>query len=1571
MHASKGGKVYMKNKIKILVIFLGCLLLMSNIAVATSAFTLAKTSSTRPTEDNIDKSLIEEDTAIETNEEEKLIPPTEKEETNIDYEVKQEITPSLEEDITPVYSNEEESFELIEDKITIKQSSFQGQQQTLPLANAGGPYSGDTGTQISFSASTAVISPGTSYTWDFGDGNTGCGLETTHTYANPGRYIAVFTVTKSSGQTYIDITPIYIGIENDHLIPNGKCCYYATAGKPIVFDASLSTSTDPNLPIVSYKWYMGDGTICYGRKAIHTYEEPGAYFVQLEVTDSAGNTRRDVLHADIDCKLEKMEDFLDYSHDIMDAILLFIDEIKNQFLYSILNVKIVTEHNGNKKVTTVLNGNNLPQIDVNNDGTYDLKVEDISFFTFGQTYSDFTGRYSISWESSFSVNIFESGAIKDEDDFSISLQFTFGQYVAYLLNIEEPTVDIGYSSEAGQKKTNGFTITHQFRPYLLERFWLYMNSQNNNQNTPQPMPVGGETTTYEPLPFGTPTQNKNTGSDPLFAPMVTTPMTTDVTGDGEQIFVSKSTLILKARQYLQYTTDDADFYPEHEVGIRDIDAETETFSLYVSFTKNSNTQTKLELSFDNFVDSTVKSKRFYDVAFQGYDNGNEKTLTLTLSRKNNGRTASLGVIINPIQNFVSYVDHKKDSNGVYTLDWLINNPPENLVFFVKSEDSWGDYNSNYIYVEKIPESLTLELLPLLEDGYLSITRQGADEFKVGIKNDLNDPTVNFYLTHPHIECINIEWKLLSQPRSIKLETETEGLAIYAEIKDITQEHQRIFFEATVQESLDLEMEWSFMQGYFSVRKSQTSVDFTLEYLRDKVVSLIATGLFIGTAENGFTIDFNGFEGDGKIQIDTGRELLLHISAENLYTESFLLADLHFKREGHMLLEWDQEKTLLIDSSQELKLSNLNFNTQNFKFTADEISLAANSAFDLQLDKESQLNIGSRNNINLSNINVEIGYWSGSLEYARSMGTFNIEFIPGNKYLKVNSASTLDLGLFRMVFDDINTPNNNIDFGLDAFNTKSERIIWFDFSSNTPKLGIEGKNQLELDNLYLRIGPRNNPNIDFNIDSFAMNADGQIYSEFNAEYFYVSSDVDFDWNISIQTLNFGNWEIDGSLSGEGTMNITEWEPGQSGMITFSISKAIEHNLKIIHNHLTVELGNVNLNPGLTTIKWQREQDFSNGYFNITNDGVTGNLALCKITYADPTNPIEFEIGNISIQPGTLRIEWLTQVSNVKILEIINELTINLDLIKLRWADKTITIGSIGLNPGQFKTTFDTLNKRITLNNGMNAFGPLCTYEDADRKLSVDLVNLVNDYDKTMTLRWFEDTNDGKIIGVSLDTDGADLVDWITFESIKYDTDGATGRRISLGGLRADNFKIMKNANNHVDITGKIYIANHITFSRLVNIETDQWENLDIEWDLQSELKMIRFESEFDLTINLIDFEIGDIKFTANACLTDYMEVKWKLAEGPSAQKEFHFDTDGATLSSLNFRILGPDNKGIEIMGGGIWAENFYVKWQAWPPQQADLQVGGEIGYDTVTIYGTQNGSNWIEIWPFASGSQYTE
>ncbi len=71
-----------------------------------------------------------------------------------------------------------------------------------PLCEAGGPYTAAAGSPAVFDG-TGSSDPdgGLTYSWDFGDGGQGSGANPSHTYANPGTYVATLCVMDTAGHT--------------------------------------------------------------------------------------------------------------------------------------------------------------------------------------------------------------------------------------------------------------------------------------------------------------------------------------------------------------------------------------------------------------------------------------------------------------------------------------------------------------------------------------------------------------------------------------------------------------------------------------------------------------------------------------------------------------------------------------------------------------------------------------------------------------------------------------------------------------------------------------------------------------------------------------------------------------------------------------------------------------------------------------------------------------------------------------------------------------------------------------------------------------------------------------------------------------------------------------------------------------------------------------------------------------------------------------------------------------------------------------------------------------------------
>ena len=123
------------------------------------------------------------------------------------------------------------------------------------------------------------MGPNFSYTWDFGDSNTGTGPAPTHTYAAPGTYYVCLAVLDSAGfcnDTICDSVVVNI------VPPSCPSSFtYSDQGNGNVF-----FTADPFDFGATYDWDFGDGNLAQGFVTTNQYASPGAYYVCLTYTSA-------------------------------------------------------------------------------------------------------------------------------------------------------------------------------------------------------------------------------------------------------------------------------------------------------------------------------------------------------------------------------------------------------------------------------------------------------------------------------------------------------------------------------------------------------------------------------------------------------------------------------------------------------------------------------------------------------------------------------------------------------------------------------------------------------------------------------------------------------------------------------------------------------------------------------------------------------------------------------------------------------------------------------------------------------------------------------------------------------------------------------------------------------------------------------------------------------------------------------------------------------------------------------------------------------------------------------------
>ena len=152
--------------------------------------------------------------------------------------------------------------------------------------------SGEEPLDVQFDASNSSDPDGSivSYSWDFGDGSTGAGLEAEHTF-HEGTYVVTLTVRDDDGATDTVNATIEV-TERENQPPTASFTADPTNGTaPLDVRFDAGDSSDPDGTIESYHWdfneYTSEGS---GEVTFNTFDYSGEFVVELTVTDEDGET---------------------------------------------------------------------------------------------------------------------------------------------------------------------------------------------------------------------------------------------------------------------------------------------------------------------------------------------------------------------------------------------------------------------------------------------------------------------------------------------------------------------------------------------------------------------------------------------------------------------------------------------------------------------------------------------------------------------------------------------------------------------------------------------------------------------------------------------------------------------------------------------------------------------------------------------------------------------------------------------------------------------------------------------------------------------------------------------------------------------------------------------------------------------------------------------------------------------------------------------------------------------------------------------------------------------------------
>ena len=125
------------------------------------------------------------------------------------------------------------------------------------------------GNTVSFIDQSTASSQIIWWWWDFGDGTTGTGQNPTHTYANPGLYLACVTIETVDSCVSVFCDSVWI---------QGSSC---TASFTSSVSGNTASFNNTSQNASTYYWWFGDGNFSTLTSPSHTYANAGTYTVCL------------------------------------------------------------------------------------------------------------------------------------------------------------------------------------------------------------------------------------------------------------------------------------------------------------------------------------------------------------------------------------------------------------------------------------------------------------------------------------------------------------------------------------------------------------------------------------------------------------------------------------------------------------------------------------------------------------------------------------------------------------------------------------------------------------------------------------------------------------------------------------------------------------------------------------------------------------------------------------------------------------------------------------------------------------------------------------------------------------------------------------------------------------------------------------------------------------------------------------------------------------------------------------------------------------------------------------------
>lgn len=148
---------------------------------------------------------------------------------------------------------------------------------------SGMPLSGDAPLTVQFT-DLSINNP-TSWSWDFGDGNSSTQQNPSHLYSQPGTYTVILSGTNNYG-TDSKVKNNYIQVNGTGSSPLANFSASPVSGQaPLTVSFTDLSTNEPT----SWNWDFGDGNSSSDNNPNHTYNTDGSYTVSLTVANNLGS----------------------------------------------------------------------------------------------------------------------------------------------------------------------------------------------------------------------------------------------------------------------------------------------------------------------------------------------------------------------------------------------------------------------------------------------------------------------------------------------------------------------------------------------------------------------------------------------------------------------------------------------------------------------------------------------------------------------------------------------------------------------------------------------------------------------------------------------------------------------------------------------------------------------------------------------------------------------------------------------------------------------------------------------------------------------------------------------------------------------------------------------------------------------------------------------------------------------------------------------------------------------------------------------------------------------------------